>query len=72
MVIKDTVFRWILTLSGLLILILILLSKTSSIAKGIGALLGVLLIAFGVIMTGSLKKHFEETREGTMNPDQFR
>ena len=72
MVINDTVFRWILTLSGLLILILILLSKTSSIAKGIGALLGILLIALGVIITGPLKKHFYETREGTINPDQFR
>ena len=70
--IKDTVFRWILTSSGLLILILILLSETSSIAKGIGALLGVLLIALGVIITGPLRKHFEETREGTIHPDQFR
>ena len=70
--IKDTVFRWILTLFGLLILILILLSKTSSIAKGIGALLGILLIALGVILTGPSKKYFEKTGEGTINPDQFR
>ena len=60
--------RWILTAGGLVILMLILLSKSSTTAKSIGMILSIILIVMGVIITGSLKQHFEETREGTLRP----
>lgn len=49
-------------------MMLILLSNTSNTAKSIGVILSIILIAMGVVITGPLKKHFEETREGTLRP----
>ena len=62
--------RFILTLSGFFIMMLILLSNSSNTAKSIGVILSILLIGMGVIITGPLKKHFEETHEGTLRPDE--
>ena len=66
--VKVYTIRLILTGGGIFILMLILLSNTSSTAKGIGTILSIILIVMGVIITGPLKKHFEETREGTLRP----
>ncbi len=60
--------RWILTTAGLFIMTLILLSNTSTATKFIGVVLSIILISMGVVITGPLKKHFEETREGTLRP----
>ena len=67
--VKASTIRWILTASGLIVMILILLSESSTTAKGIGMILSIFLIAMGIIITGPLKKYFEETREGTLRPD---
>jgi len=66
--VKASVIRWILTAGGILIMLLILLSDSSTTAKSIGVILSIILIGVGVIITGPLKKHFEETREGTLRP----
>ncbi len=66
--VKASTLRWILTTAGLVIMLLILLSNTSTTAKGLGVILSIILIGMGVIITGPLKKHFEETREGTLRP----
>ncbi len=67
--VKASTIRWILTASGLLVMILILLSESSTTAKGIGMILSIFLIAMGIIITGPLRKYFQETREGTLRPD---
>ncbi len=67
--VNDTALRWILTTLGLCVMILILLSNSSTTSKGVGVFLGVLLTAMGIIATGPLKKYFQETREGNMNPN---
>lgn len=67
--VKDTVLRWILMIFGLIILVLILLSDTSPFVKGFGVLFGIFIVAMGIILTGPLRRHFEQTREGTMNPE---
>lgn len=69
--VKASSLRWILTASGIVVMMLILLSKVSSTSKSIGVFLSILLISMGVILTGPLKKYFEETREGTINKDDF-
>lgn len=67
--VKASTIRWVLTASGLTIMMLILLSKSSTTAKGIGMILSILLVTMGIIITGPLKKHFEITREGNIRPD---
>jgi len=49
-------------------MMLILLSNSSTTAKGIGMILSIILIAVGIIITSPLKKYFEGTREGTLRP----
>ncbi len=66
--VKASTIRWILTASGLLVMMLILLSKSSTTAKGIGMILSILLIAMGVIITSPLKKYFEGVQEGNLRP----
>ena len=67
--VKESTVRWILTASGLLIMMLILLSESSTTVKGVGVILSILLITMGIIITGPLRKYFEETREGTLRPE---
>ena len=67
--VKESTIRWILTASGLLIMMLILLSESSTTVKGVGVILSILLITMGIIITGPLRKYFEETREGTLRPE---
>ncbi len=69
MVIKESHVKFILIASGLVIMMLVLLSKVSTTSKSIGVILSLIVIVMGVVITGPLRKHFEETREGTMNPD---
>ena len=69
--VKASSLRWILTASGLVVMMLILLSDASSSTKGIGVFLAILLISMGVVLTGPLMKYFEETREGTIDKDDF-
>ncbi len=66
--VKASTVRFILSVGGMLIMILILISDADKTAKGIGIFLSVILIAFSIIITGPLKKYFEKTSEGTMRP----
>ena len=57
--------------AGVIIMLAILLSNTGTATKGIGVLLSIMLIMMSFAATGPLKKHFEETRSGTMgNPNE--
>ncbi len=47
-----------------------LLSDSSNTAKSIGVILSIILIAMGVVITGPLKEHFEQTQEGNMRPPE--
>lgn len=67
--VKASTVRLILTASGLLIMVLILLSNSTTSVKFVGVFLSIFLIAIGIIITGPLRKYFEETKEGTLPPD---
>ena len=70
--VKASTIRFILSAGGMGVMLLILISDTNKTAKGIGVFLAVILIAFGVIITGPLTKYFEKTSEGTIEPpDSF-
>ena len=66
--VKASTIRFILSMGGLVIMLLILLSDASKTAKGIGIFLSVILIALGIIITGPLKKYFEKVTEGSGHP----
>ena len=69
MVIKDYYLRYILATVGLLFMFLILLSDASSTSKSIGVILSIILLAFSIIITSPLKRFFDQTREGNMDPN---
>ena len=62
--------KMMFTAGGLCIMMLILLSNSSSTAKGIGVILSMMVVIVGFIISSPLKKLFEETREGNMDPYQ--
>lgn len=64
--VKPGRIQFILTAAGLMIMMGVSLSNTTPTAKGIGLVLAVFLITFGVIVTGPLQKYFEYTREGNI------
>lgn len=68
--VKNSTVRFVLLLIGFLVLIGILLSGTGNTSKTIGSLLAIILIVFAVVITGSLRKHFQETRQGNINPNE--
>lgn len=67
---KAQTVRVIIIGAGIGIMMLILLSKATGTAKGIGVILSVILIAMGVIITSPLKKLFASSKEGNMRPDE--
>ena len=66
--VKDNVIKLTLITAGLIIMMLILSSNSSTTAKSIGVILSIILIVMGFVVTGPLKKYFEETHEGTLRP----
>ncbi|KKL14712.1 hypothetical protein LCGC14_2512920 [marine sediment metagenome] len=67
--VKNSTIRFILLFVGVLVMIGILLSGTGNTSKTIGTLLAIILIGMAVVITGPLRKYFERTNEGTINPD---
>ena len=68
--VKTSTVRFVLLLIGFLTLIGILLSETGNTSKTIGSLLAIILIVLAVVITGPLIKHFKETKQGTIDPNE--
>lgn len=66
--VKASTIRFILSVGGMSVMLLILISDANKTAKGIGIFLSVILIALGVIITGPLTKYFEKVTEGSGSP----
>ena len=70
--VKTSTIRFVLLLIGFLMIIGILLSDSGNTSKTIGTLLAIILIVMAIVITGPLKKHLGQTKEGTIHPSDFK
>ena len=68
--VKTSTVKIVLMAAGVLMMLGILLSGTGNTSKTIGTLLAIIFIVMVVVVTGPLRRYFEKTKQGTINPNE--
>lgn len=69
--VKESTVRFSIITFGLVLMLLILISKFSYNQKSVGVILSMVIIIFAFVIAGPMKKLFYETRQGTLDPSSF-